>query len=219
MKERSMILFTCAGSRGLRVSWAAEELGVPLDLRMLPFPPRAFAREFLEVNPLGTVPAVVDGDVMMTESSAVVQYLAAKAAPTPLALTPDEADFGPYLDYLHYADATITFPQTVYLRFAIFEKERGLQEAGEAYGEWFGKRLRKLEARLEGREFLCGGRFTMADIAVGYALYLSTRNGLSHHLTPLISAYLERLMARPAFGAALEREEDAAKAMGIDTAI
>jgi glutathione S-transferase len=214
-----MILYTCAGSRGLRVSWAAEELGISLDLRMLPFPPRAFAREFLEVNPLGTVPALVDGDVMMTESSAILQYLVAKAAPTPLAIAPDEADFGAYLDYLHYADATITFPQTVYLRFAIFEKERGLQEAGEAYGDWFGKRLRKLEARLAGRDFLCGGRFTVADIAVGYALYLSTRNGLSHHLTPAISAYLERLMARPGFTQATAREKAAAKAVGIGAAI
>ena len=50
------VLYTCAGSRGLRATWAAEEAGVAIDLRLLPFPPRFQAPEFLEINPLAPFP-------------------------------------------------------------------------------------------------------------------------------------------------------------------
>ena len=74
------VLFTCAGSRGLRATWAAEEAGVAIDLRLLPFPPRFQAPEFLETNPLGTVPMLVDGETAMTESCAIAHYLASKGS-------------------------------------------------------------------------------------------------------------------------------------------
>ena len=63
-----------------------------------------------------------------------------------------------------------------------------------------------MDRRLATREYLCGSRFTIADIAIGYALYLSTLNGLSEHLTQTLKTYVERLTARPAFKRALERE-------------
>jgi glutathione S-transferase len=152
------ILYTCARSRGLRATWAAEEAGVDIDLRILPFPPRYLAPEFLALNPLGTVPLLVDGE---TESCAIAHYLAMREGYTPLAIGPGERDYGEYCDYTYHADATITFPQTVYMRFAIFEKEKGLAEAGVAYAKWFHKRLVKVEQRLAGREFLCADRVTV----------------------------------------------------------
>lgn len=210
-----MILYTCTDSRGLRASWAAAELGLPLEYRMLPFPPRALAREYLDDNPLGTVPMLVDGETRMTESSAIAHYLVSKVQGSPLAVTHREADYGAYLDFLHHADATLTFPQTVFMRFSLFEKDRGLGEAGLAYADWFEKRLVKIEQRLEGRAFLCEDRMTMADVAVGYALFLSTRIGLSDRLTPNAAAYLSRLTGRPAFKAARAAERAAAEAQGL----
>jgi glutathione S-transferase len=209
-----MKLYTCARSRGLRVTWAAEELGLPLDLQMLPFPPRKRAPEYLAQNPLGTVPMLVDGETVMTESSAIVLYLAERAGNTPLNIAPGEPDRAALLDYLHHADATLTFPQTVYMRYALFEQKRGLQEAGALYADWFAARLVKIETRLSTREYLCAGRFTIADIAVGYALYLTTMNGLSERLTPNARAYLDRLTARDGFKRALVREDEAATAQG-----
>jgi len=120
--QTTPILYTCAGSRGLRCTWAAQEAGVELDLRMLPFPPRHKAPEYLETNPLGTIPMLVDGDTQMTESCAIAHYLAIKGGAHHLFVAPGEADYGEYLDYTYHADATITFPQTVYMRFALFEK-------------------------------------------------------------------------------------------------
>lgn len=199
-------LYTCAGSRGLRATWAAAEAGVDLNLKMLPFPPRFQSPDYLEVNPLGTVPMLVDGDARMTESCAIAHYLAVKGGAKALVIGPDETDYAHYLDFTYHADATITFPQTVFLRFAKFEKDKGFEEAGHAYAKWFGKRLIKVEARLEGREFLCGDRFTVADICVGYALYLARRIGLEEYLTPPLNTYLDRLMERDGFQLAAQME-------------
>lgn len=211
-------LFTCEGSRGLRATWAAAEAGVTLDLRMLPFPPRFMAPEYLTENPLGTIPLLIDGASRMTESCAIAHYLAAKGGANRLIVRPGEADYAEYLDFTYHADATITFPQTVYLRFARFEADKGLAEAGHAYAKWFGKRLVKVEERLADREFLCAGRFTVADICVGYALFLANRIGLAEYLEPVLRAYLDKLSQRDAFKAALRLEHAQAQAAGLSRA-
>lgn len=200
------VLFTCAGSRGLRATWAAMEAGVDIDLRLLPFPPRFVAPEYLEENPLGTVPLLVHGDSRMTESCAIAHYLAVIGGAEKLIVEPGEADYAEYLDFTFHADATLTFPQTVFLRFARFEADKGLGDAGHAYAKWFGKRLIKAEQRLEGREYLCAERFTVADICVGYALFLAKRIGLEEYVPLTLMDYLDRLCARDGFQRAMAAE-------------
>jgi glutathione S-transferase len=209
------VLYTCAGSRGLRVTWTAVELGIGLDYRLLPFPPREKARDYLEINPLGTVPALFHDGYLLTESSAIAQYLATRWGPTSLAIEPGEQDYGAFLDFLHHADATLTFPQTVWLRFARFERERGLQQAGEAYADWFSQRLIKAQQRLASREFLCSDRFTVADIAVTYALHLATMTGLDHLVPEPLEDYRARMTGRPAFARAIATEKEAARSQGV----
>ena len=201
------VLYTCARSRGLRATWAAEEAGTQIDLKVLPFPPRYLAPEYLAINPLGTVPLLVDGTSRMTESCAIAHYLASKDGPSDLVIAPGERDYAEYCDFTYHADATITFPQTVYMRFCLFEKDKGLQEAGHAYAKWFHKRLIKVEQRLEGREFLCADRFTVADICVGYALILAESVGLDEGVPQSLKEYRTRLTERPAYQRALAREE------------
>jgi glutathione S-transferase len=207
------VLYTCAGSRGLRATWAAEEAGVDLDLKVLPFPPRYLAKEYLEINPLGTVPMLVDGESRLTESCAIAHYLATKDGITDLAVAPGQPDYAEYLDFTYHADATITFPQTVYMRFAIFEKDKGWAEAGEAYANWFAKRLVKVEQRLEGREYLCADRFTVADICIGYALVLAKSVGLDDRVPESLKDYRERLTQRDAYKRAVEREGEGLKVL------
>ncbi len=209
------VLYTCARSRGLRATWAAEEAGVDIDLKILPFPPRYLAPEYLAINPLGTVPMLADGTSRMTESCAIAHYLASKDGPSPLVIAPGEADYAEYCDFTYHADATITFPQTVYMRFVMFEKDKGLGDAGHAYAKWYWKRLIKVEQRLEGREFLCGDRFTIADICVGYALILSQSVGLDEGVPESLKAYRERLTSRPGYQRALAREEAGRKALEV----
>lgn len=200
------VLYTCAGSRGLRATWAAEEAGTDIELKLLPFPPRYHAPEYLDLNPLGTVPMLVEGDVTMTESCAIAHFLATKGRDRSLVVTPEEADYPAYLDFTYHADATITFPQTVFMRFALFEKDKGWSEAGEAYAKWFWKRLVKLEQRLETREFLCADRFTVADICCGYALILAVKVGLDEGVPQALRDYRDRLVTREGYKRAVERE-------------
>ncbi|MEM7688368.1 MAG: glutathione S-transferase family protein [Pseudomonadota bacterium] len=211
------ILYTCAGSRGLRCTWAAEEAGVALDLKMLPFPPRHKAPDYLDINPLGTVPLLIDGPeesgARLTESCAIAHYLHTFRGPTDGVVQPGEADYGAYLDYTYHADATLTFPQTVYMRFALFEADKGWGEAGQAYAKWFYKRLVKIEERLEGREYLCADRFTVADICIGYALILAGKIGLDEGVPDALKAYRERLTSREAYKAAVAKEQAGASAL------
>jgi glutathione S-transferase len=108
---------------------------------------------------------------------------------------------------MYRSDATLTFPQTIVLRYTRLEpKERRLPQAAEDYTVWYLSRLRSVEAALEDREFLCAGRFTMADIAVHYALFLGETLGLAERYKPRSRDYLERLKERPAFRRAREKQ-------------
>ncbi len=207
------VLYTCARSRGLRATWAAEEVGIAIDLKLLPFPPRYKAPEYLEINPLGTVPMLIDGEARMTESCAMAHYLASKDGPSDLVVMPGEADYAAYLDFTYHADATITFPQTVYMRFALFEKDKGLEEAGHAYARWFHKRLVKLEERLATRDYLAADRFTVADICCVYALVLAKAVGLDEGVPDSLKAYRDRITDREAYRRAVTSEEAALAAL------
>lgn len=214
-------LYHCVGARSFRPLWAMEELGVLYALRVLPFPPRVRTPDYLDANPLGTVPLFLDGGTRMTESAAICQYLVDRYGPTPLAVGPNEPDYGVYLNWLHFGEATLTFPQTIVLRYAWLEEtERRLPQAAEDYGRWFGARLRAVDYALAEREWLCAGRFTAADISVGYALHLADQIRLSARFSPAIRAYWDRVRTREAFGRAMAAELQGAAAAGItDTAL
>jgi glutathione S-transferase len=202
-----MKLYHCADARSLRPLWALEELGADYELVNMAFPPRATYPGYLNINPLGTVPAFVDGDVTLTESTGICHYLGEKFAPTDLRVDPSEPAFGEYLNWMYRSDATLTFPQTIVLRYTRLEpKERRLPQAAEDYTVWYLSRLRSVEAALEDREFLCAGRFTMADIAIHYALFLGETLGLAERYKPRSRDYLERLKERPAFRRAREKQ-------------
>lgn len=203
-----MKLYHCANARSFRALWALEETGLDYELVNMPFPPRALFPGYLDINPLGTVPALVDGELTMTESSGICHYLGEKAAPTPLRVAPGEPGYGDYLNWLYRSDATLTFPQTIVLRYTRLEPpERRLPQAAEDYAIWFLSRLRAVESALEGKDYLVAGRFTMADIAVHYALYLGRTLGLDARYKPNSVRYLEALMERPAFQRALEKQK------------
>ena len=209
-------LYHCVSARSFRPLWMLEELGQPYELKMLPFPPRALDRSYLAINPLGTVPALFDGDTRMTESAAMCQYLAAKAAPTTLDVGVDEPGFGAYLNYLHFGEATLTFPQTLVLRYGRFEPaERRSPQVAEDYSKWFLSRLRSLEPLLAEQEFLCAGRFTAADVSVAYALLLAQHLGLDARFTPAVAAYWQRMQARSGFQRAVAAQQQAAAQQGI----
>ncbi len=194
-------IWHCKNARSLRALWALEEMGMEYEVVSMPFPPRFTQPEFLDINELGTIPYMIDGEVHMTESSGIPLYLVERYKRYEFGLKPDNPEYGEYLNWLFHSDATLTFPQTVYIRYAIQEPpERGLREAAADYARWFHARLRRLNSCLsDGRQYLVDNRFTIADIDIAYALFLGTELGLDEHYKPEVRDYLANMCARPAF--------------------
>ena len=199
-------LYHCISARSFRPLWTLEEMGLDYELVMLPFPPRVFAKEYKEINPLGTIPAFFDGDMRMTESSGICHYLATKYGPTPLAVDVAEPDYGTFLNWLYFSDATLTFPQTLYLRYTMLETpENRLPKVAEDYRKWFFGRLRFVETSLADRDYLAAGRFSVADVAIGFALDVD--------FGPNVQAYWARLKQRPGYLRAIAAQEKGLKEM------
>jgi glutathione S-transferase len=199
------ILYHCPDARSLRCLWAVEETGVDVDLRVLKFPPRAFEPDYRAINPLMTVPGWVEGGRLMTESAAICERI---AEGTPLEVRRDEADYWDYRNWLHRSDATLTFPLAIMIRYTRVEpEERRLAQAVADYKAFFGGRAKSIEAELaDGREWLVGGRFTIADIVIGYAAFLATTLGAEDVLGEATTAWLARCTARDGFNRARQRQ-------------
>ena len=192
-------LYHALNARSLRVLWTLEELGAKADVKTLPFPPREKQPDYLKVNPTGAIPAMVDGDRVMTESLAICEYLAAKHGSS-LLVAPGEPERVPFLEWLWYGESTLMTPLSRLGRVA------SLPVKGEAIDvvladarESLQVRLKSLEQRLEGRDFLVAGRLTLADVSVGYPLHLIAVFGIDVPLGTRTAAYRERLRTRPAF--------------------
>ena len=197
-----IVLYHCKGARSLRPVWTLEEMGIDYQLEVLPFPPRVFQKEYLGINLLGTVPYMVDGDTHMTESSGMCNYLVERYGPTPLKVEVTDSEYGAYLNWLYFSDATLTFPQTLYLRYTRLEpEERRVPQVAEDYRKWFLGRLRLVEAATADREFLCCGRFTIADICVGYGLHLATSLGIDGEFGDNVKKYWAGLQEQPSYQA------------------
>jgi len=200
-------LYHCHDARSLRPLWTLEELGINFKLVNMEFPPRFVYEEYLNINPLGTVPALIIDGITMTESTAISLYLVEKFAPTDLMLNISHADYPLYLDWLHRSDTTLTFPQTLILRYGMFEKaERRLPRVVDDYTRWFLSRLRSVEDALQDRDYLVADRFTIVDICVGYALILGRKLNLGEQYGSLTQAYFDRITDRDGFRQACEKQ-------------
>jgi len=211
-----IILYHCEGARSFRPLWMLEELKVPYELKMLPFPPRVLAKEYLAINPLGTIPFMIDGETKMTESSGICHYLGTRHGPSDLVVDVKEPAYGAFLNWMYFSDATLTFPQTLVLRYTRLEpEERRSPQVATDYARWFLGRLRAVEAATANTQALCAGRFTAADIAIAYALRLAENVGLAKDFGPNVAAYWARLQLRDGYQRALSAEQRAAKEQNV----
>jgi glutathione S-transferase len=208
-------LYHCHDARSFRPLWALEELGLDYELKMLPFPPRVRSREFLKENPLGTIPLFLDRHVRMTESCAIVQYLAGRYGDAIIDVAPSDAAYPDYLNALHFGEATLTFPQTIVLRYGKLEpEERRQPQVASDYARWFAARVKRFRLH-DG--YAAGGRFTAADISVGYALLLAQEIGLAEHLPSEIMDYWSRISDRDGYRRARAAQDAAAAEQGLTT--
>ncbi|MFN7103432.1 MAG: glutathione S-transferase family protein [Pseudorhizobium sp.] len=212
-----MKLWHCFDARSFRALWALEELEMKYELVLLDFPPRVVDKRIFTVNPLGTVPVLETGQGTMTESSAICEWLAEQRPQSDLGVGVGHPGREAYLNWLHHADTTLTFPQTVYLRYSYLEDgARRQPQVAEDYRRWFFGRLKLLVSTLENQQFLCAGRFTMADICVTYALSLAEDLGIDADLPLSVQDYLARMTDRDGWRRAKQAQATAAEALGME---
>ena len=195
-------------SRSIRVVWVLEEMGLPYRVRQVNMLAAEQDSAFLAVNPANYIPAMQDGDVVMVESIAIMEYLMARYGPTPLVPAPHDPAFSAYQQFLHLGEAglaTLMMPVIV-SSFIAPEAER--QNWGATWClQSFQKRLKLVSQRLANSPYLAGEAFTAADISVTYALNLGRRTcGIT--LGDVEQAYLDRTMGRDAYKRAMERSHE-----------
>ena len=195
--------------RGFRVVWLLEEMGLAYTLR--PVDLMAGVKndpEFLAINPGGFIPALVDGDVTMVESVAIMQYLMARYGPTPLAPAPHDPAFPAYLQFLHLGEAGLAASIYFVLGARHFapEAERNNWSAAQAL-DVYETRLRLVTRQLARTPYLAGDAFTAADISVTYALELAQRSG-SAKLGEVEQAYVARTTSREGYKRAMDACDD-----------
>jgi glutathione S-transferase len=201
-------IYHVPNSRSQRIVWLMEEMGEQYRLESFGIP---VPESFLEVNPLGSVPTITDDDadapITMFESLAILQYLtgcrlvaknevATELTTGPL---PDPAAYAEHLQFLHFGEADLATPIGTIFRTRIFTGEQTNNTIADQLGQ-LAKRLAFLDNHLsDGREWVTGVRFTIADISIGYAFLLAEFTKTEIELPAHVAAYWQRLQARPAY--------------------
>jgi glutathione S-transferase len=202
-EENEMKVYYAPNTRAVRIVWLLNELGLPYDLERFTLgAPQMRAAQYLKVNPMGRVPTLEDGDVTLSESGAIVEYLLARCAHGKFRPAPDSSHFPAYLQWLHFAEGMLMPPVNIIVVETILLKwERRNQVNVDRALKLLSRMLDAVEQRLAGREFLAGD-FSGADVMSGHACIVSARLGADISDKPNVASYIERLKARPALQAA-----------------
>jgi glutathione S-transferase len=190
-------------SRSTRILWLLEEIGIDYELVVYDRDAAFRAPDTLKaVHPLGKAPVIVDGELVLAESSAILRYLDQRYNGGRLAPPAGTADHALHDEWLDLVEGSAAMPAMLIL---LGRMTGGLNEAlgGFATAE-FGKILGHIAARVADRAFLMGDRLTLADIQMSYILAAAQGTGALGQY-PAITAYLERLYAQPGLQRAIER--------------
>ncbi len=200
-----MKLYWSPQTRSTRALWMLEEAGVDYERELVDIqnPDRRNTAEFLAASPMGKVPALIDGDVSMSESAAICLYVADRYAPGTLAPGIDDARRGKFLYWLMYTPAVI--------EPAMSEKFNGV-ETNRYRSGWgdFELMIETLEQGIEGNSWILGETFTAADVMLGSSVVFMRMFDMLPDSAAL-GAYAERCLARPAYQRAIELNETSSK--------
>ena len=188
------------GARGLRAGWVCAEMSLAYEYAPVGYPPSA---TFVALNPLGTVPVLEDGAARITESVAIMLYLAQAYGPTQLLPASDDPAFAEVLDLTVFGEAALgaCLNPLLAARFAAPDDEkRGWSvERLEARVH---KQLAWLSERLGSNVWFAGAELTLADISIETALRM-WQGGLGGPIPKNLAAYRDRLKDRPAYQSAV----------------
>ena len=201
MSSEEIVLYTNPMSRGRIARWMLEETGQPYRAEVLEYGAPMKSPQYLAINPMGKVPAIVHGGVVVTECAAICAWLADAFPEAGLAPAPGDPLRGPYYRWLFFAAGP--------LEAAVTAKSLGLlappEKSGMAgYGS-FEQTVDVLETVVAGAApWLLGEKFSSADVYVGSQVIWGMQFG-TLPARPAFAAYAARLQARPAYQRALAK--------------
>ncbi len=194
-------------SQSERIVWLAEELGLEYDLNLYNrrTDNRLAPDEFKALHPMGIAPVITDGDFVLGESGAIIDYIIAKYAPhTALVPGADHPDFADHLFYYHWANATFMTNGMM----ALVAQFMGAKELPAFVADRVAKGWAIVEKRLGEAEYFGGAQLTTADIMMGFQLTTSrAMSGSSIDGMPNLQAYLKRIGSREAYQRAMAKCE------------
>jgi glutathione S-transferase len=192
-------------SQSERIVWLCEELGIPYELKRYTRAPLLAPPDYKALHAVGTAPVITDGDLVMAESGAVVEYIVAKYGGGRLILTADHPGFAQFLFWFHYANGTL---QAIMGRCMILNRLK-LPDDNQVVvtqRERLDRAFALIETRTREAEYFAGNELTAADIMMGFSL-TTMRYFLPYDYArlPNLRAYLKRIGARPAYRQAMEK--------------
>jgi len=206
-------------SRSQRILWLLEELGLEYEIKKYQRDPKTMLAppELRAVHPLGKSPVIQDGDTIVAESGAIIEYLVGRYGNGRLEPKPDTPERLRYTYFLHYAEGSAMPPLLLKLVFdrvenspaPFFVRPIARAIANRVKDSFVLPQIRQHLAFLEGelaeRDWFAGDAFSAADIQVSFPLEAAAARGGLDGKYPKLSGFLERIHARPAYGRALER--------------
>jgi len=200
-----MKVYYAPNTRAVRTVWLLNELGLAHELVRFKLGDKAMrAPEYLAVNPNGRVPTLEDGDVRISESTAIAQYLVARHGQGRLAPAVASPDFPVYLQWLHYAEGMIMPPvNTLVVETILLPPERRSEEILGQAKRLLTKSLEPLNAALAESDYMIG-ELSGVDFMLGHACYMARRLGCMPEDMTHLHAYVKRVEARPAFDKAIK---------------
>ena len=192
-------------SQSERVIWLCEELAIPYELKRYARAPLLAPANYKALHSIGTAPVIADGDLVLAESGAIVQYIISKLGGGRLALAVGHPDFAHFLYWFHFANGTL---QALMGRCMILGRLKLADDNPVlvAAKERLDRAHDLVVARTREAEYCAGDEFTSADIMMGFSL-TTMRYFLPYDLTrlPNIRNYLKRIGGRPAYQRAMEK--------------
>jgi glutathione S-transferase len=187
----SLKLYTNPMSRGRVVRWMLEEIGEPYETEIL-FGPAMKSPEYLAINPMGKVPALRHGDTVITETAAIVTYLADAFPQARLAPAPTSKLRGPYYRWMFFTAGCVEAAVVNHALGVTIPPERA---AMVGYGS-FGSVMDVLEDTVSKTAYILGESFSAADVYLGSQIGFGLSFG-SIDKRPAFEAYWDRLKSRP----------------------
>jgi glutathione S-transferase len=195
-------------SQSDRIVWLCEELGVTYDLKRYDRDPvtRLAPADYQALHPAGTAPVITDGDLVLGESAAIVDYIVHRYGDGRLAVPPSDAAYADYLFWFHFANGSF-MPAAMMGLFSGMAAASG-GDAAKSINRRLDRAWNLVESRVAEIRYLVGDDFTAADIMTLFPLTtmrLFAPRDLSSY--PHVAAYLQRIGAREGFQRAMAKAD------------